>query len=166
LNTSSFDKGVPVLKKTYALECNIARTLDIIGDKWTLLILRDLMSGITRFNEIKVSLQGISPNILSDRLQQLEQQGIVTSSLYSQHPPRSEYILTDKGWDLRHILNTLAFWGNRHLSPIYREVVAVDCGHQVEFRYHCPTCDERVRDIVYVDARAENENDKKEENPS
>ncbi len=77
--------------------CPIARSLDIVGERWTILILRDLTHGVTRFKEILRSLDGIPSNLLSRRLKRLEDQGIVERSFYSQHPPRAEYKLTAKG---------------------------------------------------------------------
>jgi DNA-binding HxlR family transcriptional regulator len=93
--------------------CPIARTLDVIGDRWTLLILRDLLIfNRTRFSEFLASLDGLSPNLLSQRLKQLEQDGLVERHLYSDHPPRMEYRPTEKGEALRPALEALATWGN------------------------------------------------------
>ncbi|GAX90299.1 winged helix-turn-helix transcriptional regulator [Effusibacillus lacus] len=138
------------MNKKYNLPCNIANTLDLIGDRWTLLIIRELLNGTSKFNEIKTSLSGIAPNILSDRLQMLEQEGIVSSKLYRKHPPRYEYELTRKGKDLRHVLNALAIWGNRHLEPKYMKLVHTDCNHEVKIHYYCPNCDTTVKEVEYV----------------
>ena len=140
------------MRKSYNFPCNIANTLDIIGDRWTLLIVRDLLFSHSKFNEIKESLKGISPNILSDRLQTLEREGIVKSTLYSKHPPRFEYELTEKGKELRHILNAIAIWGNKHLPNKYYEV-AGSCGHEVEMSYYCPTCDAYTEEVKYQSKR-------------
>jgi DNA-binding HxlR family transcriptional regulator len=95
--------------------CPIARTLDVIGDRWTILILRDLLVfNRTRFSEFLESLQGLSPNLLSQRLKQLEQEGIVERHLYSEHPPRMEYRLTEKGLALRPALEALKNWGDAY----------------------------------------------------
>ena len=95
--------------------CSIARTLDVIGDRWTLLILRDLLIfHRTRFSEFLTSLDGLSPNLLSQRLKQLEQEGIVERHLYSEHPPRMEYRMTEKGEGLRPALEALKAWGDVH----------------------------------------------------
>jgi len=91
--------------------CPIARALDIVGERWTILILRDLTHGVTRFKEILRSLDGIPSNLLSRRLKRLEEQGIVERSFYSQHPPRAEYRLTAKGARLIPLLRVLAEWG-------------------------------------------------------
>jgi DNA-binding HxlR family transcriptional regulator len=142
------------MSKGYNMPCNIAKTLDLIGDRWTLLIIRDLLTGRMKFNDLKLSLSGISPNILSERLQFLEQEGIVYSNLYSLHPPRYEYGLTDKGRALRHVVNALAIWGNRFLQPKYRILVHEDCGHEVRNAYYCPCCGGYVKNMIYRDADA------------
>ena len=96
-------------------QCPIARSLDVIGDRWTILILRDLVvSGPRRFQDFERSLRGISPNTLSTRLKRLEETGIVERRFYEQHPPRAEYLLTEKGNDLRPVLRALLEWGQRH----------------------------------------------------
>jgi DNA-binding HxlR family transcriptional regulator len=129
------------MKKKYNLPCNIANTLDIIGDRWTLLIVRDLMQGITKFNELRSSLAGIAPNILSDRLQLLEKEGLIVSKRYSDHPPRYEYELTKEGWSLRDILFVLAIWGNNHFEKKYYRVVDEVCDHEVQVKFACPHCE-------------------------
>ena len=95
--------------------CPIARTLDIVGERWTILILRDLLvDGPRKFADFERSLAGISPNTLSSRLKRLEDHGIVARRFYEQHPPRAEYVLTDKGLELRPVLRALFEWGQRH----------------------------------------------------
>jgi DNA-binding HxlR family transcriptional regulator len=94
--------------------CPVARTLDIVGDRWTMLILRDLRDGARKFHELQASLAGISPNTLSTRLKALEENDIVVRRFYEQHPPRAEYILTAKGNDLRAVLGALRDWGEKH----------------------------------------------------
>jgi DNA-binding HxlR family transcriptional regulator len=99
----------------YDMRCPIARTLDIVGERWTILILRDLVTGGPRkFQDFERSLDGISPNTLSARLKRLEEAGIVERHFYEQHPPRAEYLLTKKGDELRPVLKTLFDWGQRH----------------------------------------------------
>jgi len=92
-------------------KCPLSRTLAAVGDAWTLLILRDLFNGTNRFNDIAESLAGISPNVLSDRLKHLEEQGIVEREFYSTHPPRAEYKLTAKGRALGPVLASMRKWG-------------------------------------------------------
>lgn len=107
------------MKRTYGsqMACPIARTLNILGDRWTLLIVRDLMFfDRTRFNDLLESLKGLSPNLLSQRLKLLEQSGIVERMMYREHPPRMEYRLTEKGLALRPALEAMATWG-REFEP-------------------------------------------------
>lgn len=94
--------------------CPVARTLDVIGDRWTLLVLRDVNHGITRFSDLLESLKGISPNLLAQRLKRLEKEGILERSFYSDHPPRAEYHLTKKGRDLGPIISGMAEWGIKY----------------------------------------------------
>src|SRR6516165_1855485 len=99
----------------YDMRCPIARTLDIVGERWTILILRDLVTGGPRkFQDFERSLSGISPNTLSSRLKRLEDTGIVERRFYEQHPPRAEYVLTAKGKELGPGLRAVLDWGQRH----------------------------------------------------
>ena len=101
----------------YGMKCPVARTLDIIGERWTILILRDLFrQGPRRFQDFQQSLAGISPNTLSARLKRLEEHGIVERRFYEQYPPRAEYMLTDKGRQLGPILKALLEWGRKHTT--------------------------------------------------
>jgi DNA-binding HxlR family transcriptional regulator len=104
-------------RKSYNAPCVIAQTLDILGDRWTLLILRDLMSGLHRYNDIIENCSGMSPNVLSDRLKRLEADGLVLRDYYKELPPRVEYTLTEKGWSVRPILLALLDWGRTHVGP-------------------------------------------------
>jgi DNA-binding HxlR family transcriptional regulator len=99
----------------YAQACPIARTLDVIGDRWTLLIIRDLFLGRRRFNEFRQSTPRISPKLLSERLKRLEDQGLVERTLLNGYPPRSEYRLTAKGRSLFPVLFAMGTWGFEHL---------------------------------------------------
>jgi DNA-binding HxlR family transcriptional regulator len=112
--------GAIILKKgekmaaSYDLKCPVARTLDIIGERWTVLLLRDLLRlGPRRFQDFQDAFPGLSPNTLSDRLKTLEEHGIVSRRLYGEHPPRAEYLLTDKGRALGPVLKALLAWGER-----------------------------------------------------
>jgi DNA-binding HxlR family transcriptional regulator len=132
------------MPKRYNQPCPVAKALELVGDRWTLLAVRDLLPGTRRFQDLLASLPGIAPNILSDRLKLMEEHGLVTRQLYSDHPPRAEYGLTDKGRELGTIVGALAAWGSRH---VYKQakLVHVRCGHPVIVSYHCPDCGERVR---------------------
>jgi DNA-binding HxlR family transcriptional regulator len=95
-------------------DCPVARALDAIGEKWSLLVLRDLFrKGPLRFQELEAALGGVAPNTLSARLKSLEEQGVVGARLYEKHPPRYEYFLTDKGKALGPVLKALYNWGER-----------------------------------------------------
>ena len=95
--------------------CPVARTLNIIGERWTILILRDLsLQGPRKFQDFERSLTGISPNTLSARLKTLEEHGVVERRFYADHPPRAEYLLTEKGRELRPVLRALREWGEKH----------------------------------------------------
>lgn len=92
--------------------CPVARTLDVVGERWTLLVLRDLfLFGPRRFKDFEDSLAGIAPNTLSARIKGLEKDGVIAKRFYSEHPPRAEYFLTDKGKALGPVLKTLKDWG-------------------------------------------------------
>ena len=96
-------------------DCPVARALDIIGERWTILVLRDLfLSGPRRFQDFQASLPGVAPNTLSARLKAMEAHGLIARRLYSEHPPRLEYYLTDKGKSLGPVLKALREWGLRH----------------------------------------------------
>ena len=99
---------------TYDQDCPVARTLEVIGERWSLLILRDLLRfGPLRFQQLEQSLAGVAPNTLSARLKTLEAHGVVATRLYETHPPRYEYFLTDKGKALAPVLKALYSWGER-----------------------------------------------------
>jgi len=102
--------------KTYELpECPVARTLDLIGERWTILLLRDLLlKGPRRFQDFQASLPGVASNTLSARLKSLEDHGLVRRQLYNDRPPRLEYVLTDKGKSLGPVVKALRDWGGKH----------------------------------------------------
>lgn len=96
--------------------CPVLKTADIISGKWTILVLRDLASGINRFSSLERSLQGISPKTLSERLKSLEKAGIITRTSYPEVPPRVEYELTEMGRDLIPLVDHMRDYGARWLS--------------------------------------------------
>lgn len=104
------------MRRAYEInECPVAKTLDLIGERWTILLLRDLLrQGPRRFQDFQESLPGIAPNTLSARLKALEDNGLVRRQIYSERPPRLEYVLTDKGKSLGPILKALRDWGAKH----------------------------------------------------
>ena len=95
--------------------CPVASTLDIIGDKWTLLVVRDLFAGKKTYSEFQTSPEKIPTNILADRLKRLAEYGILGKRPYQEHPVRYEYCLTDKGKDLGVVLSAMVTWGEKHL---------------------------------------------------
>src|ERR1700755_181147 len=103
------------------MQCPIARSLERIGEWWSILILRDAFQGMTRFDQFQKSL-GIAPNILSRRLRGLVEAGLLGKVRYNEHPPRDEYVLTAIGEDFRPVLRALLTWGNRHFMPEGRQV--------------------------------------------
>ena len=101
--------------RKYSLKCPLALTLDVIGERWAILILRDLFrSDARRFQDFETSLPGLTASVLSARLQELEAAGIISRRLYAEHPPRPEYFLTPKGRELGPILLALKKWGEKH----------------------------------------------------
>ncbi len=128
----------------YNQPCPVAKTLEVIGDRWTLLVVRDLLSGTKRFQDLLATLPGIAPNILSARLKLMEEHGLIGRRFYSDHPPRAEYALTDKGRELGVVVGALAAWGGRHVHKQTR-LVHAGCGHPVSVGYYCPDCGEGVR---------------------
>jgi DNA-binding HxlR family transcriptional regulator len=131
------------MAKAYGQRCPVAKSLEVVGDRWTLLLVRDLLRGARRFQDFQQSLPGIPPNLLSERLKRMEEHRLVERRFYSDHPPRAEYTLTEKGRELGTVVGALADWGSRHL---YRRVslVHADCGHPVELTYFCAHCAGRV----------------------
>jgi DNA-binding HxlR family transcriptional regulator len=106
-----------MLKRTYeGQNCSIARALELVGERWTLLIVRDALLGLRRFDEFQESL-GVARNVLTDRLNRLVDGEILQRHTYSQRPPRFEYRLTRKGRELAVPLLALMQWGDRHVSP-------------------------------------------------
>lgn len=101
-------------EKILRSDCPVAAALDILGDRWTLLVVRDLLKGKKRYGEFLESGEKIPTNILASRLKTLEAEGIVEKVLYSEHPPRSEYNLTDSGQELGNIVKAMLHWGRKN----------------------------------------------------
>lgn len=126
--------------------CSIARTLGIVGDRWTLLIIREAFSGVRRFDDFRKHL-GVARNVLTERLQRLVDAGILELRPYQQHPPRHEYRLTDRGRDLHAVLLSLMQWGDRWLAGEAGPPLTVEhlgCGHRVSPALMCPECGEAL----------------------
>ena len=107
------------------MQCPIARSLERVGEWWSILILRDAFYGLTRFDEFQKSLN-IAPNMLTRRLNALVEEGLLERHLYCEKPPRYEYRLTPRGHDFRPVLLALLAWGNKHFAPEGASVVLLD----------------------------------------
>lgn len=135
------------------LPCSVARALSVVGDRWTLLILRDAFLGARRFDHFAASLK-LSPHLLSTRLQKLVDEGILERRAYQAQPVRYEYRLTDKGRDLYPVIASLVRWGDRWMSgsdgPPAR-LVHKTCGHRTTPELVCSECREALgpRDIAF-----------------
>ena len=107
------------------MQCPIARSLERVGERWSILILRDAFNGLTRFDEFQENL-GIAPNILTRRLNSLVEAGLLERRRYSERPPRDEYVLTEAARDFRPVLWALLAWGNKHFAPEGKSLVIID----------------------------------------
>ena len=95
-------------------ECPVEITMGLIGDKWKILIIRDLLTGTKRVGELKKSLTGISQKVLTNNLRDMEKSGLVHREVFAEVPPRVEYSLTDTGWSLKSVLYSMVEWGNNY----------------------------------------------------
>jgi DNA-binding HxlR family transcriptional regulator len=107
------------------MQCPIARSLERVGEWWSILILRDALQGLTRFDQFQKSLD-IAPNMLTRRLNALVEGGLLERRRYSERPPRDEYLLTKRGRDFRPVLLALLNWGNKHFAPEGASVLLAD----------------------------------------
>ena len=125
--------------------CSIARTLELVGERWTLLIIRQALLGTRRFDEFQSEL-GIARNVLSTRLERLVEAGILRRSLYEERPKRYEYRLTKKGTDLWPVLMAMLQWGDRYEAPEGPPVVIEhrDCGGELDDRRRCRRCGQEL----------------------
>jgi len=133
-------------KQIDTMTCSVARTLSVIGDRWTMLIIRDVFLGIRRFDAIQQDLQ-LTPHRLSDRLRKLVRDGILRRVAYDKRPPRFEYRLTEKGIDLYPVMATMTEWGDRWMAgragvPV--ELVHRPCGHTIKPELICPSCKSKI----------------------
>ena len=143
------------MPKKYGQPCPVARSLEFLGERWTLLIVRDLLLGAKKFQDFSASLRGVAPAVLSHRLKVLEKHGIVSRQLYSKHPPRAEYALTERGLELRPVVRALGIWGARHLGASWTFVHDA-CGADIEIAYRCPTCRKTV-DTTHIHRQRKND---------
>src|SRR5512134_895915 len=110
--------GKPSYPDSYRSTCPVASVLDIVGDKWTLIVVRDLFLGKHRYGEFQASPEAIPTNILAERLKRLEAAGLIKKEFYQDNPPRAEYFLTSRGADLRPILLAMREWGKRYIPGV------------------------------------------------
>jgi DNA-binding HxlR family transcriptional regulator len=127
------------------MNCSIARTLHVVGEWWSLLIVRDAFLGVTKFDDFQARL-AISRNILTQRLNHLVDNEILQRVPYQQHPPRFEYRLTDKGRDLFHVITALRQWGDRWAAPDGEPLTVrhKSCGHVSQAVPICSHCGEKL----------------------
>lgn len=131
-----------VLRRTYDDQvCSLARTLEVVGERWTLLIIRDALVGRRRFEEFHENLE-IARNVLADRLHRLVEQGVFDRVRYQTRPDRFEYVLTARGSDLATAVVALMQWGDRHLAGPQGppRLVEHECGSQIQAQLVCPDC--------------------------
>ena len=144
-----------VLHNTYeGQECSVARALEVVGERWTILILRDAFLGVRRFDDFQRNL-GIARNVLNVRLQRLTDAGVLERRRYQERPERFEYRLTEMGKDLWPAVVALMQWGDRYLGDGEPPPITLehrDCGGSVDDRRTCTLCGEPVglRDVRVV----------------
>ena len=142
-----------MLKRDYPTQyCSMASTLEVIGERWTILIVRDIFLGIRRFDDLQRDL-GVARNILQTRLEGLVDHGILVKRPYQERPVRYEYRLTAKGADLWPVLVSLLHWGDRHAIDGEPPVVLVhrECGGELDDRRRCVACG---ADVSVTEAQA------------
>ncbi len=136
-----------VERKSFAdMHCSVAQCLEVVGEWWSMLILRDVFLGVTRFDDFQERL-GISRNILNQRLNHLVETDVLEKVRYSDHPPRYDYRLTDKGRDLWPVLTAMRQWGDRYAAPDGPplQVTHKACGHISNAVFVCSVCGERLQ---------------------
>lgn len=147
-------------KSFVGIDCSVAQCLEVVGEWWSMLVVRDCFLGVTRFEEFQRRL-GISRNILQQRLSRLVEAGVLVRVPYNEHPPRYDYRLTDKGRDLWPILTAMRQWGDRYAAPAGPpvEVLHKGCGAVSEAVMVCSSCGERIgpRDMQAVAGPGRNE---------
>jgi DNA-binding HxlR family transcriptional regulator len=126
--------------------CSVARALEVVGERWTLLIVRDVFLGVRRFDELQADL-GIARNVLQTRLERLVEHGVLEKRPYQERPLRHEYRLTEKGIDLWPTIVALLQWGDRHAPAPNGAPVLIthkDCGGELDAHRICTRCGQPV----------------------
>jgi DNA-binding HxlR family transcriptional regulator len=128
--------------------CSIARSLELVGERWSILVIREVFNGHRRFGQMQRSL-GVARNVLAARLQRLVDEGILERRPYSERPERYEYFLTERGLDLWPVMIALMHWGDKHLPlPGGRPMVVVhkgECGGEIDDRRICTRCGKHLQ---------------------
>jgi len=119
------------MKNKSASRCPVARGLNSVGDAWSILVLRDAHAGLTRFDQFRKSL-GIVPTMLTKRLKALTEDGLLEKRLYSERPPREEYVLTDAGRDFLPVLMMIGAWAHRHCDAELARYIDVESGAEIQ----------------------------------
>ena len=135
-----------MLRNDYADQtCSVAATLEVVGERWSLLIIRDVLLGVRRFDALQADL-GVARNVLQTRLERLVAEGILEKRLYQERPKRYEYVLTEKGLDLWPTIVALLQWGNKYAAPHGPPVVLEHrgCGGSVDEHRICTLCGARL----------------------
>ena len=135
-----------MLKRDYDQTCSVARSLEVLGERWTLLVIRDVFYGKRRFAAIQEDL-GVARNVLATRLARLVAEGILEKRPYQDRPIRYEYFLTEKGIDLWPVMITMMHWGDHWLATDEGPPVVIhhkECGGEVDDRGYCERCGERL----------------------
>lgn len=130
----------------------LSRAVEVVGDRWSLLVVDALLAGALRFNDLAAAVEGIAPNVLSQRLKHLEHEGIVVARPYSTRPPRFSYELSASGRDLAGVLRLLAHWGSER-SEADAPLSHAACGTPMEARWYCPTCAVAVDESTATEVR-------------
>jgi DNA-binding HxlR family transcriptional regulator len=146
-----------VERKSFSdMHCSVAQCLEVVGEWWSLLIIRDAFLGVKRFDDFQGRL-AISRNVLRRRLSHLVEAGVLVKIPYSEHPPRYDYRLTDKGWDLWPVITTMRQWGDKYAAPDGPpiELLHEHCGQISEAQMICSTCGEPIgaRDVRAMPGR-------------
>jgi len=134
-----------MLRREYDQVCSVARSLEILGERWTLLVIRDIFTGKRRFDAIQEDL-GVARNVLAARLALLVEEGILEKRPYQERPQRHEYFLTEKGLELWPVMVAIMDWGDRHVADDGPPVVLrhKQCGGTVDGRGYCERCGARL----------------------
>lgn len=122
------DTKNPTFLESFRSDCPVAGLLDIVGDKWTLVVIRDLFMGKRRYGEFLTSPEAIPTNILAERLKRLETAGLVVKERYQDNPPRAEYFLTRRGADLAPVLSAMRDWGGKYIpnTKVQKKIATIE----------------------------------------